>query len=437
MKEMNIFLYELKHFSRSKAKLFAYLLFVLASVYALYNGFALQKKQQETIQNIEQKKQEDISKTRAWFNEGKKGPEDRPWMDITTPFWASWFTPTYTFKDPSKMLPLGIGQAEQYGFYKRVTNWSSVYDNDMVEELANPERLVNGNIDFSFMVIFLFPILFIIFTYNIYGLECDLNFNKLIAIQSGSLKKWVATRLAFYSVFLAVTVCTLILAVALINNALESYAARISSLILISLLYIILWTVVFYFIILKSKNSSTIAFKMIGVWLVFCVLIPGAVHQTASIKYPANYMTDYLDANRKQAYEVYELSPDTLAAKLKSIYPELVNTQQGKDTIIDEDIVSNTVSAIINQMNKKAIGTIELQNDAKNDLIASSYWYNPISMLQNKWNSLTGTDYSAYKNYRSQVQKSIDTKIELLVLECWDKKKVDRTAYENYLKLLK
>ena len=29
----------------------------------------------------------------------------------------------------------------------------------MVEELANPERLVNGNIDFSFIVIFLLPIL--------------------------------------------------------------------------------------------------------------------------------------------------------------------------------------------------------------------------------------------------------------------------------------
>jgi ABC-2 type transport system permease protein len=176
---------------------------------------------------------------------------------------------------------------------------------------------------------------------------------------------------------------------------------------------------------------------MISVWIIFCVLIPGAVHQTASIKYPANYMTDYLDANRKQAYEVYELSPDTLSVKLKSIYPELVNTQQGKDTIIDEDIVSNTVSAIINQMNKKAIGTIELQNDAKNDFIASSYWYNPISMIQNKWNSLTGTDYSAYNNYRSEVQKSIDKKIELLVLECWDKKKVDKKKYEDYYQKLK
>jgi ABC-2 type transport system permease protein len=437
MKALNIFLFELKHFSRSKAKVLAYLLFVLASTYALYNGFDLQNKHQETIKSIEQKKQEGISEILSWYDEGKKGPEERPRIDITTPFWALWNLPTYTFKEPRPTLPLGIGQTEQYGYYKRVTNWSSVYDNDMVEELANPERLVNGNIDFSFMLIFLLPILLIIFTYNIYGLERDFSFDKLIVIQTGNKQKWISARLAFYSVLLIGTISVLILFVALKNNALANHATSIASLILISILYIIIWTIVFYFIILKSKSSSAIAFKMIGVWLVFCVLIPGAVHQIASIKYPANYMTDYLDANRKEANDVYELTPDTLSAKLKIIYPDLANTIHGKESITDEGVVSNTLSAIINQMNKEAISKIELRNDAKNKFIASSYWYNPISMIHNKWNSITETDYFAYKSYRNNVQQSIDKKIELLVFECWDMKTVDKKAYENYLKLLK
>ena len=67
----------------------------------------------------------------------------------------------------------------------------------MVEEIANPERLVNGNIDFSFMIIFLLPVLLIILTYNINGLEKDLNFDKLIAIQSGSSRKWTLTGFSF------------------------------------------------------------------------------------------------------------------------------------------------------------------------------------------------------------------------------------------------
>jgi len=434
MKKYNIFLYEFKHFSRSKAKVFAFLLFVIASIYALYNGFNLQNKQQETLASIEQKRQEGITKILSWYDEGKKRPEERPWIDITTPFWALWNLPTYSIKEPSPTLPLGIGQAEQYGYYKRVTNWSSVYDNDMVEELANPERLVNGNIDFSFLVIFLLPILLVIFTYNINGLERDLNFDKLIVIQTGSTQKWILARLSFYSTILVATVSFFILAVALINNSLKS---EVFTLVLLSTLYIILWTLVCYFIILKSHSSSSIAFKMISFWLIFCVLIPGAVHQLASIKYPANYMTDYLDANRKEAYEMSELPLDTLYTRLVINYPDLKKTKHGQDSIIDEDIINNSASSLVNQLNKVAITRIEQQNDAKNKFITLSYWYNPISFVQNKWNSLTNTDYNAYQDYRNNVQKSIDKKIELLVFECWNKKKVDKEIFQNYLNFLK
>ena len=437
MSALNIFLYEFKHFSRSRAKVLAYMLFVLACVYALYNGFRLYNKQQETISSIEQKKQEGITKIKSWYDEGKKGPEERPWIDITNPFWALWNAPTYTIKPPSPLLPLGIGQAEQYGFYKKTTNWSSTYDNDMVEELANPERLVNGNIDFAFLVLFLLPILLIIFSYNINGLEKDSNFDKLITIQVGNTKKWIIVRLLFYVSFLLLTVIMLILSVGLINSINGIYQSNLLSLIFLSTIYITLWAVVFYFIILKSNGSSPQAFTMISVWLFVCIIIPGAVHQYASIKYPANLMTDYLDVNRKEAYEVFELSQDAQAKKIMAIYQDLAKTKHGKDSIINEDIVSNTVSAIINQMNKKAIDAIEQQNEKKNELIRASYWFNPISYFQNKWNHYTSSDYYAYKSYRTDVQKAIDRKIELLVFECWDRKKVDKATYENYLNILK
>ena len=54
-------------------------------------------------------------------------------------------------------MPLGIGQSQQYGFYKKINRWSSTYDDDIVEEISNYERLINGNIDFSFLVIFSSP----------------------------------------------------------------------------------------------------------------------------------------------------------------------------------------------------------------------------------------------------------------------------------------
>ncbi len=436
MRVLSTFLYEFKHFSKSRAKVSAYFIFLFVCLYALYNGFSLHKKQLETIASIEQKKQDMIKKTLTTYDEGKKGPTESPWIDVTTPFWALLFVPTYTIKNPSPLLPLGVGQAEQYRYYKEITTWSSAYDSDMVEELANPERLINGSIDFSFLIIFLLPILLIIFTYNINGLEKDSNFDRLIAIQVGNVKKWIVGRLLFYVSLLFITVAILMLSVAVKHADIGSFSSHLGSLFLLVTMYISLWSLIFYFIILKSKGSSSQAFIMISTWLLLCIVIPGAVHQYASIKHPPNYMTDYLDVSRKQTRELYELPTDTLAKRVLAIYPDLANTKYGMDTITNTEIIDYSSGEIINQMLKKAIVKIEQQNEIKNKMIISTYWFNPISYFQNKWNSITGTDYYAYQTYRNDVQNTIDKKIKLLVFECWDKKQVDKATYNNYLKLL-
>ena len=160
-------------------------------------------------------------------------------MDVREPYWSLRYTADYAIKSPSALLPLGIGQAEQYGYYKEVTFWSSTYDNDMVEEIANPERLVNGNIDFSFLVIYLLPLLLIILTYNVGGLEKDAQFERLIKIQTGSISKWLAIRFGFYVGLLLSTVLLLIGIVALMNNALGLLPSELGALMLLAILFLI------------------------------------------------------------------------------------------------------------------------------------------------------------------------------------------------------
>ena len=146
---------------------------------------------------------------------------------------------------------------------------------------------------------------------------------------------------------------------------------------------------------------------MIGVWLLLCVIIPGSVHQYASMRYPVNYMTEFLDVNRKETYATYSLPSETLFSKLQTIYPELYKTKLGAEQNPDDAIIRQTISAIINQMNKTAIQHIEQKNDEKNDLIRSSYWFNPVSFFQNQWNASTSTDYYAYQVYRTEVQSTL------------------------------
>ena len=129
------------------------------------------------------KKQESISTVTNWLENDLIGPEERPWVNIKNPYWAIVYTPSFILKKPSTLFPLGVGQSEHYGYYKKASRWSSMYDPDMVEETSNFERLANGNLDFSFLVIFLLPILLIILTHNINGLEKDLKFHTIHSIE--------------------------------------------------------------------------------------------------------------------------------------------------------------------------------------------------------------------------------------------------------------
>ena len=215
---LNIFLYEFKHFVRSKAKLFSYLFFIIICVLSIFNGFKITNKQSLTISEIHQQKQLDDEKVLEWFDQGKKGPDDKSWINIEDPYWAIRYTPSYVVKHPSSLMPLGIGQSQQFGFYKKVSRWSSTYDDDIVEEISNYERLINGNIDFSFLVIFILPILLIILTYNINGLEKDLGFYKLISIQNKRMRFWVFNRLLFYLCLVLFSIDFLILTVGIFNG---------------------------------------------------------------------------------------------------------------------------------------------------------------------------------------------------------------------------
>ena len=171
-----LFFYEWKHFTRSPFKVVALLLFIAAAIYGLHNGALLYKKQMREIAKIEAQANEEREKYEAYFDAGEKGPEDRPWVDITTPYWAIRYSNVYHFKPPSPAQVYSIGQAEQYGFYKQLTIWSSPYDADMTKEISNPERLQSGTLDFAFVLIFLLPLLLLILLYNLRSMESGTGF---------------------------------------------------------------------------------------------------------------------------------------------------------------------------------------------------------------------------------------------------------------------
>ena len=234
MIRFDILLFEWKHFTRSPFKIVALILFVLASIYGLHNGASLYQEQTAEINKIKEKIEEDVRPYLTYYDEGKQGPEDRPWVNLSEPFWAIWLTFSHHFKEPSPALVYSIGQAEQFGYYKRVTFMASPYDADMTEEIANPERLQTGTLDFSFTLLYLLPLLLLILLYNLQSAEAEQGFLPLIEVQTASKNSWLLTRVSFYVLLLSVALLLLIIYGALLTNVFATTSGVVGQMLLYS-----------------------------------------------------------------------------------------------------------------------------------------------------------------------------------------------------------
>ena len=428
---------ELIHLLRSPFKTTSILLFVIAIIFGSQNGYQLFNTHNKQIISISSKNTNAIEDMLLTYEGIESGTLEKPRRDPTIPYWAIWNVPSHAFKHPSPMMTFSLGQSEQYGYYKRVTNWSTTYDSDLAEEIANPERLAIGTLDFNFVFTYLSPILIIILLFNIGGLEKDLKFDNLI--YSSKIKKegWILARFLFYYLFVTALIFILTIPYALLAGVFENHTVQYVNLLLLVLLYMILWFTIFYFINLTGKGSSDQALKMISVWMLLCIIIPGAIHQITSLKYPTNYMTDHLDVSRELSNNIFNLPEDDLKKGLLDEYPFLQNTQQASDSITNAATINRSVSGLINSLNKNVSISIEFSSKKKNKFIKSFSKLNPVTTFQNEMNSIAETDFYAYRDYRIRIQDMIDKKIELILGDTWNNVTVDRDRYAEYVKNFK
>ena len=192
----------------------------------------------------------------------------------------------------------------------------------------------------------------------------------------------------------------------------------------------------FYWFNKFASNTRFVAFKMITIWLIVCVIIPGSVHQYASYRYSANYMTDFIDANRKDTYDLFKLGEEEIYEKIISIYPDVADLDSIDNNLKNQNI-RRSISVIANKMNIDAVKQIENRNQKKNSLIKSTYFYNPLSYVQNLWNSNTSTDYNSYKKFHNDIQNALTIRNKLILYQLFSNSKVDKEVYLNYLKKLK
>lgn len=154
------------------------------------------------------------------------------------------------------------------------------YDTDLV----NPNKLVYGNLDFSFILIYLIPLLIIAFTFNLISEEEEIGTWRIVRIMSRSKTNYIFDKLFVRIVaILGVLILLFFLAILFIGIPLN---LNFFTFLIVSVLYALFWFALCFFVISFKKSSAFNASSLLAIWLFLVVLIPAALNNYLTNKYP-------------------------------------------------------------------------------------------------------------------------------------------------------
>ena len=386
-----VFLIEWKAFYRIPLLVASYIFLLLAGLYAIHYGNKEINKQRSVIQAVEEKgiKQFD-SLMRGFSADTLQASGKKAWRDVAEPRYA-WYAQKYpaVFK-PSSLAHLSLGLRDMFPYYQELQS-HSLYMQVFKSDLTNPEKLLTGNLDLAFVLVFLFPLFIIGFGYDIVSGEKETGVYAIVKTQAIAFNSIVLLKLLFR--FLLVSVLAMVLCVT--GKASLAWLG-------ITLLYIAFWYTVVYFISSLNRNSAFNAMTLVGAWLLFLIVLPALFNAVAVYRYPIDQtnLSNYI--RRIQVDE----SHDGLAGLAKMYYAK-------NPALDDHDTTWLTLykkaypmaGEIGDSLARPVVHNYYHQIGARNRFVSYFNWINPAVNTQQVFNSMACTDITGFLQYQQALEE--------------------------------
>ncbi|MEM6631835.1 MAG: DUF3526 domain-containing protein [Bacteroidota bacterium] len=217
------------------------------------------------------------------------------------------------------LAALSIGQKDVNPSVQRVsilTLEGQKYDTDLV----NPTKLLLGNLDLSFLLIYVFPLLIIAFTYNLRSEEVETGTWRMVQVMSRSSLSFLLTKLSVRMTLLVVGVISLFLIASITLRI--SWDLPFMSFFIMSLLYVVFWFTLCFWIISFRRNSSFNALTLLSLWLVLVVLLPAALNNYMVNRYPVPEAFTTIIKQRDGYHQKWDTDKRETLVKFYTRYPQ-------------------------------------------------------------------------------------------------------------------
>ncbi|WP_221392737.1 DUF3526 domain-containing protein [Dyadobacter sp. NIV53] len=378
---------EAKNFLLGKTVLWGALSLMLFGIYGFYHGDNMISRQEQIISRIPAV-QHDHLKNITMHGHGKS---------VGTTAYYPFF---YTANPPSGWAKFSIGQRDINPFNLKVKILGiegQLYDS----ELTNPLTLLVGNLDASFVFIFLFPLLIIAFTYNVLSEEQESGVWKIVRTSSVYTIQVILNKLLIrLAVLLLTSVAVFATGVFYLSLPLSYPTLQLG---LVILAYHIFWFLLAVLIISLGKSSSFNATALVCIWIFLCILSPGIANVAINrlIQIPEAQQTAI--KQREGYHEKWDMPKKPTMETFYVVYP-----QYRKYPIPENEYSAGWYYAM------QFAGDAESEHSsaglfeklAKRQALSETIGhFNPVIAAQQLLNKIANTDLASHVQYLQSVKR--------------------------------
>ncbi len=297
-----------KNFIRSRSVIIALALFLLAGIVSILIGKQFLRKQQVAVEAVTDLQKEQIERNVQY---------------IPDQFGLLMYYLRFAYiNNPEPIAALAIGQQDvnasvQYLSIRGLEGQR--YDTG----LYNPYNQLTGNLDLSFVILFLFPLLIVAFNFNVLSQESEHGTWPLVKVQVGRPLLFILRKLSIRLIVVLTLLLVLIaLAVAIIGLPLNG---RLLAYLVMAVLYVLFWFAVSFFIITLRRSGSISALLLLSAWVLLCLLIPAIVNNYLMVRYPVKEAYRTFIRQRDGYHTKWDADADSTMAAFFRHYPQFRN----------------------------------------------------------------------------------------------------------------
>lgn len=379
---------ELQKFIRNRGLLTGFAIVLLFGIYGIYYGNNIISKQRHNLDAVKTLENNYINTL----------IEQRPDTSIGHEIYYAFF---YSYNYPQPWASFAIGQRDVLNYNikaKILALEGQIYDN----ELTNPLSLQVGNLDLSFVFIYLLPLLIIALSFNLISEERENGVWAILRTQRASVLGIIWGKLLVRYLAVILLIVVLLFGAMLIF---QSADWRIFAQILgITWLYISFWFALLWFINSWGFSSSFNAIMAISIWIVLCVLMPALGNVWINTRTPVPESLETALIQRQAYHEKWDMPKHIVMEQFYQEYPEY-RKYKVPEKIYYHSGWYYAMQYVADKAAKQASQALEAKLLSREQQAICLGYFLPSLGLQQSYNALVNTGLQSQIDYLHSVRK--------------------------------